>query len=95
MGVTVAIGQSGGLGFEVEAADVERIVRKCGGELLESIAFQETYRDAQRLGAGKKSLLFSIQLRSAEGTLTNEQADAVRDRIVVAAGKELGAELRA
>jgi len=80
---------------KVRWADIERIVRDGGGELLESIAFQETYRDAQRLGAGKKSLLFSIQLRSAEGTLTNEQADAVRDKIVAAAGKELGAELRA
>lgn len=75
--------------------DVEQIVRKEGGNLLESIAFQETYRDDKRLGAGKKSLLFSIQLRSAEGTLTNEQADAVRDEIVAAAGKKLAAELRA
>ena len=80
---------------EVRWGDVERIVRTTGGELLESIAFQETYRDAERLGGNKKSLLFSIQLRSAEGTLTNEQADAVRERIVAAAGSELGAELRA
>lgn len=79
----------------VRWAEVERIVRDCGGELVESIAYQETYRHAERLGAGKKSLLFSIQLRSAEGTLTNEQADAVRDKIVAAAGQQLGAELRA
>lgn len=80
---------------KVRWADVEHIVRDGGGDLLESIAFQETYRDAKRLGPGKKSLLFSIQLRSTEGTLTNEQADAVRDRIVAAAGKQLDAELRA
>jgi phenylalanyl-tRNA synthetase beta chain len=80
---------------KVRWAEVERIVRDCGGELLESIAYQETYRHAERLGAGKKSLLFSIQLRSAEGTLTNEQADAVREQIVVAAGQQFGAELRA
>jgi len=76
-------------------ADVEKIVRTGGGELLESIAFQEIYRDADRLGAGKKSLLLSILLRSATGTLTNEQADEVRNRIVGALGKELGGELRA
>ena len=80
---------------QVRWADVERIVHDCGDDLLESIAYQETYRHAERLGAGKKSLLFSIQLRSAEGTLTNEQADAVRDKIVAAARRELGAELRA
>ncbi len=83
------------VGEEVRWGDVERIVRDGGGDLLESIAFQETYRDADRLGADKKSLLFSIQLRSVDSTLTNEQADAVRDKIVAAAGKELEAELRA
>jgi len=75
-------------------ADVERIVRTGGGELLESIAYQETYRDADRLGADKKSILLSIVFRSATETLTNEQADEVRDRIVGALGKELGGELR-
>ncbi|MGW8283193.1 MAG: translocation/assembly module TamB domain-containing protein, partial [Gemmatimonadota bacterium] len=54
----------------VRWADVERIVRTSGGDLLESIAFQEEWRDAKRLGPGKKSLLFAIQLRSGEGTLT-------------------------
>ncbi len=76
-------------------SDVEKIVLLESGELLERIAFQETYRDAKRLGAGKKSLLFSIQLRSAEGTLTNEQADGVREQIVAKVGKQLGGELRA
>jgi len=75
-------------------ADVERIVATGAGELLERIDFQETYRDAQRIGAGKKSLLLSIQLRSTAGTLTNEQADAVRDKIVADIGKQLGGQLR-
>jgi hypothetical protein len=34
-------------------------------------------------------------LRSATGTLTSEQADSVRDRIVVLLAGQLGAELRA
>ncbi|MAT69214.1 MAG: phenylalanine--tRNA ligase subunit beta [Planctomycetaceae bacterium] len=74
---------------------VEETARTAGGELVESIAYQETYRDEQRLGVGKKSLLFGVQLRSAAGTLTSEQADAVRDRIVVALGKSVGGALRA
>ena len=80
---------------DVRWSAVDQIVRICGGSLLENISFQEIYRDQQRLGEGKKSLLFSIQLRSSDGTLTNEQADEVRERIVTAAGRELGAELRA
>ena len=49
----------------VRWAEVEHLVREPGGELLEAVEYQETYRDPQRLGAGKKSLLFSLQLRSA------------------------------
>ena len=80
---------------KVTWADVETIVHAEGGELLESILYQETYRDPDKLGAGKKSLLFSIQLRSAEGTLTNEQADGVREKIVAQVGSKLGGQLRA
>lgn len=79
----------------VRWADVESIARSEGGDLVESLAFQETYRDAKRLGDGKKSLLWSVTLRSAEGTLTSEQADTVIDRIVGKLAKDLGGELRA
>jgi phenylalanyl-tRNA synthetase beta chain len=79
----------------VRWADVEEIVRRAGGKLLESIAFQEEYRDANRLGKSKKSLLWSITLRGTEGTLTSEQADEVRDAIVGELSKKLGGELRA
>lgn len=79
----------------VRWADVEQIVRSAGGELLEELTFQEIYRDAERLGQGKKSLLWSVTLRSSQGTLTSDQADEVRDAIVAALGKEFGGELRA
>jgi phenylalanyl-tRNA synthetase beta chain len=79
---------------KVRWADVERIVRKGCGELLERLSFQEEYRSAEKLGHGKKSLLFSIQLRSASGTLTNEEADKLRDTVVAMLGKELGGHLR-
>lgn len=79
----------------VRWADVESIARSEGGDLVESLAFGETYRDAKRLGEGKKSLLWSVTLRSADGTLTSEQADTVIDRIVGKLAKDLGGELRA
>jgi phenylalanyl-tRNA synthetase beta chain len=80
---------------KVSWAGVEKIVRIGCGELLESLDFQEEYRSAEKLGPGKKSLLFSIQLRSPTGTLTNEEADKVRDIVVAALSKELGGQLRA
>jgi phenylalanyl-tRNA synthetase beta chain len=74
---------------------VEAIVRRKSGDLLESIEYQDTYRDADRLGAGKKSLLFRVVLRSTERTLTREEADDSRDSVVAELGKQLGCELRA
>jgi len=79
----------------VRWADVAATVRQSGGPHFESLDYCDTYRDAKRLGDGKKSLLFSIALRSADGTLTNQQADEVRDRVVAACRKKHGAELRA
>ena len=78
----------------VRWADVAVTVRQSGGSLFESLEYRDTYRDPERLGQGKKSLLFSIALRSGEGTLTNEQADAVREQVVVACRAKHGAELR-
>ena len=47
----------------VRWAQIAATVRRNGGPDLESLEYRDTYRDAQRLGAGKKSLLFSIGLR--------------------------------
>jgi phenylalanyl-tRNA synthetase beta chain len=79
----------------VRWADLAATVRAHAGEHLEQIAYQETYRDAKQLGPDKKSLLLSITLRGTSGTLTGEEADAVRDAIVAACKKQHSAELRA
>jgi phenylalanyl-tRNA synthetase beta chain len=79
----------------VRWAEIAATVRANGGPCFELLEYRDTYRDPQRLGAGKKSLLFAIALRSAEGTLTSQQADEVRDRIVAACRAKHGAELRA
>lgn len=75
-------------------SDLARVVRDHAGAALEDLRYEDTYRDAQRLGPGKKSLLLSVALRSTTGTLTSSEADAIRDRIVAACGQRLGAVLR-
>jgi len=70
-------------------------VRASGGKLLAGLAYESTYRDAERLGAGKKSILLSIKLRDPAATLTSAQADAVCNEIVTRCGSEFGAKLRA
>lgn len=68
---------------------------EAGGQLIEAITFtDDSFRDAKQLGEGKKSVVFRVQLRSHEGTLTSEQADGVVEAIVGALKTELGGELR-
>lgn len=77
----------------VRWAAIATTVRENAGPCFESLEYRDTYRDPQRLG-DKKSLLFTIALRSPDGTLTSQQADEVRDRIVAACQARHGAELR-
>lgn len=80
----------------VRWADVEAIALSAGGELVERVVFQDdSYRDPKQLGEGKKSIVFRVELRSMEGTLTSEQADAVAQRIIAETGEQLGGTLRA
>ncbi len=79
----------------VRWADVAATVRAAAEPMIESLKFQDVYRDEQRLGAGKKSLLLTLALRSSEGTLTGDAADAIRDRVVAACSQTHGAQLRA
>lgn len=76
-------------------ADLARTVSTAANPHVESVIYQDTYRDAQRLGAGKKSFLLTLTLRSSQGTLTNEEADDIRARVVEACQQAHGAQLRA
>jgi phenylalanyl-tRNA synthetase beta chain len=79
----------------VRWADLAETVRKTAAPHVEALEFRDIYRDADRLGAGKKSLLFSMILRSRDGTLTGDQADQICTRVVEAAKAAHGAQLRA
>ncbi|MEN6457850.1 MAG: phenylalanine--tRNA ligase subunit beta [Thermoguttaceae bacterium] len=79
----------------VRWAEVAATARQHAGQRFESLEYRDTYRDAERLGAGRKSLLFTVTLRGIDGTLTGQQADDLRERIVAACREQHGAELRA
>jgi phenylalanyl-tRNA synthetase beta chain len=66
----------------VRWAALGETVEGAAGDCLESVSYQETYRDPKTDGAGKKRMLFSITLRSGERTLTNEEADQIRQQVV-------------
>ena len=72
---------------------VERTIRESATPELESIEFVDLFRGKQ-FPAGKKSFTFTLRYRLADGTLTNEQANAFAARTVEALTAKLGAALR-
>jgi phenylalanyl-tRNA synthetase beta chain len=79
---------------EVPAGALLAALREAGApELREAQVFDE-YRGAQ-LGEGKRSLAFRVAFGSTERTLTDEEAGAVRARVVDALASRFGAVLRA
>lgn len=76
----------------IPVGTLEKAIVRGGGALLENIQLFDVYQGAQ-IEAGKKSVAFSITLRSADSTLKDEQTLAVMKKIM----KELektGAVLR-
>ncbi len=74
-------------------AELEKAIKRAVGNTLESVTLFDVYKGKQ-IAEGKKSVAYSIAMRSHEGTLTDEQSDAAVKRVLKELEK-LGAELRA
>ena len=79
---------------EVSAAELADAAREAAGPELRAIRPFDVYRGEQ-VGDGRKSVAFAVSFQSAERTLTDEDAAALRDKIVAALRERFGAELRA
>lgn len=79
---------------ETPAAEVERVIREAGGELLRDVRLFDVY-EGEQVGANKKSLAYALTIQAEDRTLTDGEADRVREQIVRALREELGAKLRA
>lgn len=75
------------------AADIEEIVSKQGGSMLESIKLFDVYKGKQ-IPEGKKSIAYSITYRLDNKTLTDAEVTKVHDKILRALEYKLGAQLR-
>ena len=78
---------------DVPVAALEKAIKGAVGKILEKVTLFDVYKGKQ-IEDGKKSVSYSISMRSHEGTLTDEQADAAMKRVLKALA-EIGAELRA
>ena len=78
---------------EVTAAELEATVWELAGDLAESVALFDVWRDSS-LGEGRRSLAFRARLRALDRTLTEEEVATVRDRVAGEALRRYGAVLR-
>ncbi len=74
------------------AGQIEDVIEKNGGELLESYHLFDLYEGAQ-IAAGCKSMAYSITFRAKDRTLEDKDVNAVMDRILSEL-KNMGIELR-
>jgi phenylalanyl-tRNA synthetase beta chain len=79
---------------DVPAAALVDAAREAAGPELRDARIFDVYRGGQ-VGEGRKSIAMHVTFQSQERTLTDEDAAALRERIVEALGSRFGAELRA
>jgi phenylalanyl-tRNA synthetase beta chain len=75
-------------------AEVASVIAEAAGPLLERLRLEQVWSDAEKLGAGRKSLLVSVRLRSRDGTLSGEETRRIIDTAVTLAAERCGATLR-
>ncbi len=78
---------------EVSAAALEAAIRQAGGKLLVNVRLFDIFR-GEKLGLGKKSMAYQLTYQAFDRTLTDKDAETIRNRIVRALAREFGAVLR-
>ncbi len=82
------------VGEEVLAGELIAAAREAAGPELRDAAVFDVYR-GEPIPAGRKSVALHVSFQSPERTLSDEDARAIRERIVAALGEKFDAELRA
>ncbi len=77
---------------DLPIVEIEKTIRASAGPHLEEVKFFDIYKGTQ-IAAGKKSVSYSITLRSATGTLTDAEADAAVKQVLKSLEK-IGVTLR-
>jgi len=77
----------------IPAGHVEDVIARVGEALVSRVRLLEEYRDP-KLGEGQKSMLWSIEYRSPERTLTDPEVDRAHEAIVARLVEGLPAQRR-
>jgi len=81
------------LAESIPAARIAEVIEATNEPLVSSVRLLEDYRDA-KLGAGMKSMLWSIAYRSPDRTLTDVEVDKAHETIVARLVENLPAQRR-
>ena len=77
----------------VPAERVAELIRQTGGKVVAEVRLFDVYR-GEKVGAGKKSLAYSLTYQAPDKTLSDKDVAGIRTRIVRRLEQELGAALR-
>jgi phenylalanyl-tRNA synthetase beta chain len=77
----------------IPAARVADVIHEAAEPLVTGVRLLEDYRDA-KLGAGQKSMLWSIAYRAPDRTLTDAEVDKAHETIVGRLVENLPAQRR-
>ena len=76
----------------VHADEIEAVIAKCGGKLIEGYELFDIY-EGERIGAGLKSLAYSLRFRAADRTLEDKDVNPIIEKIIEKLN-DLGVQLR-
>ena len=77
----------------LSSGELKKSIVKYGGKMLEHVEIFDIYRDA-KLGANKKSMAYSLTLRSPEKTLEDADCDKIVYKILTGLERDFGVTLR-
>jgi phenylalanyl-tRNA synthetase beta chain len=69
--------------------EVEEVLRRRGGDLLESVSIESDYRGPE-LPGGKRSVAFRLTFRAPDRTLRDSEVDDVEAQMLAMLKTELG-----
>lgn len=79
--------------MQISVADIERLINKTGGKLLESVSLFDQYR-GENVPDGQRSLAFRLVYRASDRTLTDEDIEPVHQKVRKALEKQFQVSLR-
>ena len=78
---------------QVSVADIERVINKAAGNLLESVEVFDEYR-GENVPSGQRSLAFRLVYRASDRTLTDEDIEPIHQKVREALEEKFQVSLR-